>query len=123
MLDDEAIRLLTVTGPAGVGKTRVAYAVAERLERDRSARVVRVDLAPLGDPALVADAIAAAAGAVDRTRRQSALEAAATAIGDAPARLVLGNFELSRLPPATSRRSWRHVLGSGRSSRAATSSG
>jgi predicted ATPase/DNA-binding CsgD family transcriptional regulator len=122
MVGDEAVRLVTVTGPAGVGKTRVAYAVAARSERDRGLRVVRVELGPLGDPALVADAIAAA-GTGERTRGQETLAAAATALGAARVLLVLDNFEhlaaaagdvawlLDACPRLTVLVTSRHVLG------------
>src|SRR5262249_53365213 len=93
MLADETVRLVTVAGPARVGKTRLAYAVAARLARARSLRCVRVELGPLVEPALVPDVIAAAVGADDRTPGASALEATGAAIGDAPALLVLDNFE------------------------------
>jgi non-specific serine/threonine protein kinase len=54
-------RLVTLTGPPGVGKTRLALAAAEIL-RDRHDVVVWVDLAPVHDPDLVVAEIAHAAG-------------------------------------------------------------
>jgi predicted ATPase/DNA-binding winged helix-turn-helix (wHTH) protein len=51
-------RLVTIVGPGGVGKTRLAVAVAERSEQD----AVFVDLAPIDDPALVTSQIASAIG-------------------------------------------------------------
>ena len=67
MVAEPGLRLVTVTGPAGVGKTRVAYAVADAVAQDPAVRVVRVELAPLGDAALVADAIAVAVDAAHRS--------------------------------------------------------
>ena len=93
MLGDRAMRLVTVTGPAGVGKTRVANAVADRLKGERSLRIIWVELAPLSDPRLVADAIAAASEGGGRGYAQTALEAATAALGQGPALLVLDNFE------------------------------
>lgn len=123
MLADPVIRLVTVTGPAGVGKTRVAHAVADRIEQKGTLRIVRVELGPLGEPALVADAVASAAGAWHRARIASALEAAADALASGPTLLVLDNFEhlaaaapdvtklLDACPGLTALVTSRHVLG------------
>lgn len=55
-------RLVTIVGAGGVGKTTVALAVAEHAMRRYRDGVWLVDLAPLTDPALVANAIATAIG-------------------------------------------------------------
>ncbi len=89
----ERIRLLTLTGPAGVGKTRLALAVAEALAPDaRFARVCFVPLAGLRDPDRVAPAVAAGLGARERAG-QPVVEALAGALQDRSVLLVLDNFE------------------------------
>ena len=52
------VRLLTLTGTAGVGKTRLAFEVARDLVHDFADGVHVVLLAPLNDPALVIPTIA-----------------------------------------------------------------
>jgi predicted ATPase/DNA-binding CsgD family transcriptional regulator len=122
MLSDRGARLVTVTGPAGVGKTRMALAAADAMGADLRGSVLRVELAPLEDPRLVAEAIAVAAGA-GSSRGTSALDAAIAALGDQDALLVIDNFEhvepaagdvgalLDACPGVTVLVTSRHVLG------------
>jgi len=56
------VRLLTLTGPGGIGKTRLATATAERVRDWFPDGVVLVLLAPLSDHALVIPTIVAAMG-------------------------------------------------------------
>jgi transcriptional regulator with XRE-family HTH domain len=51
------VRLLTLTGPGGIGKTRLALGIASELAADVGDGVAWVDLAPIRDPTLVASAI------------------------------------------------------------------
>jgi predicted ATPase/class 3 adenylate cyclase len=59
----EEARLVTLTGPGGIGKTRLAVAVGERLGDRFAAGVVFVPLAAVTDPGLLLDGVARAVGA------------------------------------------------------------
>ncbi len=55
---DEGARLVTLTGPGGTGKTRLALAVAHALEPELRDGAVFVSLAPVSSPELLVDSIA-----------------------------------------------------------------
>lgn len=64
-----AARLVTVTGPGGMGKTRLATEVARRSARAFADGVAVVELAALDDESEVAPAVAAALGVKDQSTR------------------------------------------------------
>jgi predicted ATPase/DNA-binding SARP family transcriptional activator len=85
-------RLVTLTGPGGVGKTRLALQVAADLLDAFGDGVVFVDLAPIRDPALVASTVAQTLG-VRETGEQSLVASLKRYVREKQLLLVLDNFE------------------------------
>jgi predicted ATPase/DNA-binding SARP family transcriptional activator len=96
-------RLVTVTGVGGVGKTRLAYAVAEASRDAFPDGVVLVSLAPVGDPDLVLPAIGRAVG-LTAVEGLDPLDAVAAHLRARRVLVVLDNLEhLLDAAPAVAR--------------------
>src|SRR5262249_42585165 len=85
-------RLLTLTGPAGVGKTRLALAAATQVADHFPDGVLLVDLAPIRDPLLVVPTMAQALGLTDSGTLPLARRLQQV-LGERAMVLVLDNFE------------------------------
>jgi predicted ATPase len=92
LLCNEDVRLVTLFGPGGSGKTRLSLQVAaEMIDRFKDG-VFFVSLAPISDPALVPSEIAQTLG-ISEARERSLLESLKDYVRDKHLLLVLDNFE------------------------------
>ncbi|MET9731100.1 LuxR C-terminal-related transcriptional regulator [Streptomyces sp. NPDC006458] len=91
----KAYRQVTAVGPGGVGKTRLALAVAADAAGEFTDGVWFVDLVPVTDPGRVGAAVAAAVGVGEQPGR-GVDEAVLAALADRRALLVLDNCEQVR---------------------------
>ena len=85
-------RLLTLSGPGGTGKTRLALQVAAQLRGEFSGGAFFVDLSPLTDPDLIPTTIAVALGVREQPDRPLLVSLQAH-LRDLRLLLVLDNFE------------------------------
>jgi predicted ATPase len=92
LIERAGARMVTLTGPGGVGKTRLAVAVGEQLRDRFSAGTVFVPSESVTDPGLVLAAVGRSARA-DLAGVTSSVEALAETFGEGAWLLILDNLE------------------------------
>jgi predicted ATPase len=91
-LAEEGVRLVTLTGPGGIGKTRLALDAAAHLDPAIADGAMLVSLAAVRDPVLVLPTIAQAIGVREGTG-QATRAAIEEALRDRRLLLILDNLE------------------------------
>ncbi len=93
LLLEQGCRLLTLVGPGGAGKTRLALDIAENLATEFADGVIFVDLAPVRNAQLLYAVIAQALGLREREYSAPAESAVYTELRAKRTLLLLDNFE------------------------------
>ena len=92
LLEEDWPRLITLTGPGGVGKTRLALAAAERVQERFCGAVWFIDLTPVGEASFVVPNIARTLGVIEG-QAIPPLDALAAFVADRKVLLLLDNVE------------------------------
>ena len=92
LLEEPGVRMVTIVGPGGIGKSRLALAVADGARERYPDGIVHIDLAPLTEPSLVLPTIAKSLG-IEEHPGASVAERLRDRLAAARMLIVLDNME------------------------------